>query len=381
MVNKLINNLIMNNCFIILAGGESKRFNSKIPKSYHLYKGKPLILHSINKAKEYTKFAKIIVVINKKHKRFIKKLNIKNIKIVEGGKNRAESAYRGLKSIYKNNFKNVFIHDAARPNFTLKLLDKLNKELKLNDCVIPAIKTNDSVKKKIKDKIVNLKKENIYFTQTPQAFNYKKLFKLQSNKSAETTDDASLFINAGEKIKIISGETNNIKITINSDIKIKNSIKYGIGFDVHRLVPKKKLYLGGIKIPSTIGTLGHSDGDPVLHAIIDALLGACGKGDIGQKFSNQNKKFKNIRSTILLKKIVNEIKFIGFRINNIDINIITQKPKIQKYKKKIVSCIAKLCEISNRQINIKGKTTEKLGVIGKEKAIACEVIVSVIKYD
>jgi len=371
----------MNNCFIILAAGESKRFNSKTPKSYHLYKGKPLILHSIDKIKKYQKFSEIIIVINKKHKKFIKKLNIKDIKIIEGGKTRADSAYRALRSIYNKNFKNVMIHDAARPNFTLKLLDKLNNHLKSYNCVIPAIKSNDSIKEKIKNQIINLKRENIYLTQTPQAFNYKRLYQLQNNKNLEITDDATLFINSGEKIKIINGEINNKKITINSDIKINNSIKYGIGFDVHRLVPGKKLYLGGIKISSSIGTLGHSDGDPVLHAVIDSLLGACGNGDIGEKFSDKNKKFKNIRSTILLNKIVKKINSKGFKINNIDINIITQKPKIQKYKKKITSCISKLCKISNSQINIKGKTTEKLGVIGKEKAIACEVITSVIKYD
>ena len=371
----------MNNCFIILAGGESKRFNSKIPRPYHLYKGKPLILHSIDKVKKYAKFSKIIVVINKKHKNYIKQLKIKDIKVVIGGKTRAESAYGGLLAIKKFNIKNVMIHDAARPNFSLKLLDRLNKELKLNDCVVPAIQTNDSIKHKYLNKVINLKRENIYLTQTPQAFNFKKLYKLQNIKTAEVTDDANLFIKAGNKIKIIKGEIDNAKITINSDIKIYNSIKYGLGFDVHRLVPNKKLYLGGVKIPSKIGTLGHSDGDPVLHAVTDAILGACKMGDIGEKFSDKNKKFKNIRSTILLSKIIAQIKIKNFSINNIDINIITQKPKIQKFKKKIIDCIAKICTISPSQINIKGKTTEKLGVIGKEKAIACEVIASVIKYD
>ena len=104
-------------------------------------------------------------------------------------------------------------------------------------------------------------------------------------------------------------------------------------------------------------------------------------GDIGQIFSDKNKKFKNIRSTILLKKIINQVKFKGYNINNMDINIITQTPKIKKYKNKIIKNISKICEISKDQINIKGKTTEKLGVIGKEKAIASETIVSVIKYD
>ena len=149
---------------------------------------------------------------------------------------------------------------------------------------------------------------------------------------------------------------------------------------MHRLVSKRKLYLGGIKIPSPLGTLGHSDGDPVLHAVIDSILGACKMGDIGEKFSNSDKKNKNIRSTILLKKIMNQIKSKNYFVNNIDINIITQKPNISKYKNKMVNSISKICEISSNQINIKGKTTEKLGLIGKEKAIACEVITSVIKY-
>ena len=371
----------MNSCFIILAGGESKRFNSRIPKPYHLYKGKPLLLHSIDKAKEYGKFIKIVLVINKKHKAHIKKLKIKNIKIITGGNTRAESAYRGLMYIKNDNIKNVMIHDAARPNFSLKLLDRLYRQIKLNDCIIPAIQTSDSIKQKSLNKIINLKRENIYLVQTPQAFKYKKLYSLQNNKSNEITDDASLFLNAGKKIKIIKGEVSNNKITINYDIKFNSLIKYGLGFDVHRLVPNKKLYLGGVKIPSPLGTLGHSDGDPVLHAVSDAILGACSMGDIGEKFSDKNKKFKNIRSTILLDKIIKQTEVSGYIINNLDINIITQKPKIQKYKKLIINCISKICKILPSQINIKGKTTEKLGVIGKEKAIACEVIASVIKND
>ena len=371
----------MNISFIILAAGESKRFNSKIPKLYHYYKGKPLLLHSIDKAKKYGKFNKIILVINKKHKTRIKKLKIKDIKVIIGGSTRAESAYKALKSINKDKIKNVLIHDAARPNFSIKLLDKLIKGLKLNDCIIPAIKSTDSIKHRSSKETINLERENVFLIQTPQAFNYKKLYSLQNSKGVEITDDANLFIRAGKKIKIINGELNNNKITINSDIKVNSLIKYGLGFDVHRLIANKKLYLGGVRIPSSFGTLGHSDGDPVLHAVTDAILGACSMGDIGEKFSDKNKKFKNIRSTILLSKVVKQIEINRYLINNIDINIITQKPKIQKYKKQIANCIAKLCKILPSQINIKGKTTEKLGVIGKEKAIACEVIASVIKND
>ena len=149
---------------------------------------------------------------------------------------------------------------------------------------------------------------------------------------------------------------------------------------MHRLVEKRKLFLGGIVIPSKLGTLGHSDGDPVLHAIIDSLLGACSLGDIGEKFSDKSKKFKNIKSSVLLKNVLNQMRSDKFEINNIDINIITQTPKIKKYKEKIKKNISNLCSLNINRINIKAKTTEKLGVIGKEKAIAAEVIVSVIKY-
>ncbi len=370
----------MNNCFIILAAGESKRFKSKSPKQYHLYRGKPLFKHSLDKARESNKFKKIVLVINKKHRKFLKNEKLKNVKIIIGGKNRSESSSKSLQILKKNNFSKVFIHDAARPNFSLKLISNLFKGLKKSNCVVPVIKTNNSVKFKNKNKIKNIDRNKIFLTQTPQAFDYKALLSLQKKTNSKITDDANLFIEADKKVKFINGELNNYKITLKSDILNKNNLTYGIGFDIHRLVPKRKLFLGGIRISSQVGTLGHSDGDPVLHAVIDSILGASKMGDIGEKFSNKNKKFKNIRSTVLLKKIINQIKIKNYFINNIDINIIAQRPKISKHKKKMISSISKICEISKNQINIKGKTTEKLGLIGKEKAIACEVITSLIRY-
>jgi len=302
----------MNNCFIILAAGESKRFKSKTPKPYYLYRGKPLFLHSVNKAKESNKFKKIVLVINKKHKKLIRNIKLKNVKIIIGGKNRSESSLKALKSIINNKISKVFIHDAARPNFSLKLVSNLFKGLKKNKCVVPVIKTNSSVKFKDKNKLKNIDRNKIYLTQTPQAFDYKTLLNLQKETTSKITDDANLFIEANKKVQFINGEINNSKITLKSDAIEKKNLKYGIGFDVHRLVPKRKLYLGGIKIPSSLGTLGHSDGDPVLHAIIDSILGACKMGDIGEKFSDKNKKYKNIRSTILLKEIIDQIKLKNY---------------------------------------------------------------------
>ena len=146
------------------------------------------------------------------------------------------------------------------------------------------------------------------------------------------------------------------------------------------LIKNKKLYLGGVKIPFHSGLKGHSDGDVILHAIIDAILGASRKKDIGTFFPN-TKKFKDIRSPKMLKPIIENLHKSNFSINNLDINLICEQPKVSKYRNKIINSISKLIDLDKNQINLKGKTVEKLGLIGKQKAIACEVIISITKND
>ncbi len=378
----------MSFCLILLAAGDSKRFGSKIPKPFIKVGGKTILEHSLYKFNKIKQIKGIVVVFNKKHKKFFRYIKSNNFLKVTGGKTRQESTHKALKFIKKNRvkFTNVLIHDSARPNFSLKLINQIIKASKKNT-VVPRIPIHDALKELIGNGILlNLPRKNFFSTQTPQSFNFNEILKLHSiNKSIYKDDDLSL-VHSLKKVKFVEGEKSNFKITNKQDLAmLKNFMnlksKIGIGFDVHRLVPKRKLYLGGLRIKSKLGTLGHSDGDPVLHSITDAILGACKMGDIGQMFSDKNKRFKNIRSTILLKKVIDMIKSENYYINNIDINIITQTPKIKKYKNKMIDKISTICEISKDQINIKGKTTEKLGVIGKEKAIACEVIASIIKYD
>ena len=376
---------------IILAGGNSSRFRSNIGKPYQKIAGKSLIEINITKARKFKQIKKIILVYNKKDLKRVKSLKLKNVKMIVGGKTRQQSTFNALKHL--NNQKGtsrVLIHDVARPNFSEKLMSSIMRNMLNAKAVVPKIEIQDAIKQIIdsskEEYLVGKKRDNLFLTQTPQAFNLKEIYRLHKTNSGKyKDDDISLYMDLN-KIKFIQGEKSNFKITDRSDFEnlrniYKSKQSVGIGFDVHRLVPKRKLYLAGLKIKSKIGTLGHSDGDPVLHSIIDAILGACKMGDIGQMFSDKNKKFKNIRSTFLLKQVIKQTKARGYFINNIDINIITQTPKIKDLKIKMINNIAKLCEISSSQINIKGKTTEKLGLIGKEKAIASEVICSVIKYD
>ena len=376
---------------IVLAGGNSHRFRSKIGKPYQKIAGKSLVELSINKAIKFKQIKKIILVYNKKDTKRVKSLKLKNVKLVIGGNSRQQSTLNALKYLVsQKGISKVLIHDAARPNFSTKLFSSILRNMKNYRAVVPKIKVQDAIKQIIdssrEEYIVGKKRDNLFLTQTPQAFYLKEIYHLHKiNSDKYKDDDISLYIDLN-KVKFIEGEKSNFKITDKTDFEnLKNIYKskqnLGIGFDVHRLIPKRKLYLAGLKIKSKLGTLGHSDGDPVLHSITDAVLGACQMGDIGQMFSDKSESFRNIRSTILLKKVIDHIKLKGYFINNIDINIITQSPRINHLKKKMIDNISKLCEISIKQINIKGKTTEKLGIIGKEKAIACEVICSVIKYD
>ena len=368
----------MNNYFIILAAGKGSRFGSKVPKQFHLYKNKPLFMHSIDTANKSNLFKKIILVLNKPN--LFKK--IKNVDVIKGGKERYLSSKRALNFIKNKKVNNVFVHDAARPNFSVNLLKKLNKYLKRNSAVVPYTTTENSTKYKKKNKIINLNRKKILLTQTPQCFDFNTLFKLSKNNENFVSDEASLFLNSNKKVKFIRGEEKNIKITKKEDINRKNvKTFYGIGFDIHRLTKNKKLYLGGINIPFHSGLKGHSDGDVIIHSIIDALLGALRKKDIGFHFPSNKNKFKNIRSSKMLIPIISMLNKKNFYINNLDINLICEKPKVSKYRNIILNSLSNLINIDKNMINIKGKTVEKLGLIGKEKAIACEAIVSINKYE
>ena len=368
----------MNNYFVILAAGKSKRFHKNISKQFYNYKNKEIVDHSVQKSLNSKLFKKIIIVTNNL-RHFKKKKYPKSVKIIKGGLERSDSSFIALKYIKRFKPKNVFIHDAARPNFTINLINKIAKNLIKNKAVVPVVSSNDSIKYRMKNQIYNLKRNNTLLTQTPQAFRFKELYKFAKNEKKKITDEATLFINNNFKIKFILGENQNNKITYLEDLKFSKTF-YGIGFDIHKLVRNKKLYLGGIKIPFHSGLKGHSDGDVILHAIIDAILGAIRKKDIGTYFPNK-KKFKNIRSPKMLKPIIDDLYKSNFSINNLDINLICEQPKVSRFRDKIINSISKLTTLNKNQINIKGKTVEKLGLIGKEKAIACEVIVSITKND
>ena len=254
-----------------------------------------LKLANLKKLKDY-------LVYNKKDTKRVKSLKTKKYKIDNWRKSRKQSMFNALKYLASQKVTaKVLIHDVARPNFSSKLLGSIIKNMKNARAVVPKIKVQDAIKQIIdsskEEYIVAKKRDNLFLTQTPQAFHMKEIFNFhKTNSEKYKDDDISLYTDLN-KVKFIEGEKNNFKITDKSDFEnlrniYKSKQSVGIGFDVHRLVPKKKLYLAGLRIKSKLGTLGHSDGDPVLHSITDAILGACRMGDIGQMFSDKIKNLK-----------------------------------------------------------------------------------------
>ncbi len=361
---------------VILASGNSQRFGNTKSKLFYKVHGTPIIEITLKNLSKYLNKESIYITIPKKITKSESNLISKYTKnsLISGGKTRFDSLKNALKKIDSKKFEILMVHDAARPivpkNVMMDLLMSISKN-KYN-CAVPASVVEDTLRKK--NATLN---RNEYMTyQTPQLFNLNYFNKnLKKIKFSPTDDFGVLEGNKDLKIKYIESSKKNLKITKKDDVHIlKNildyKIKFSNGFDIHKLIRGSHLSLAGLKIKCNYRAIGHSDGDVVIHSIIDALLGANCKGDIGKYFP-AIQKYKNISSLILLDEIKHKINFENSIVSNVDCTIICQKIRLEKYKKEIEKNISKLlkCNISN--INVKAKTADNVGTIGRSKAIAC----------
>ena len=361
--------------FILLAGGDSLRFSSNTNKLLAKFKNKNLLTHNIDFLKEL-KFKKITVVINT-----IKKANISNfddLEILKGGKTRSESVKNALnKSKFKSKY--VLIHDAARPLNSEKIIKNIIKNLieKKYDCVVPFSRCSDTVLVNHE----NLDREKIKLIKTPQGFVKNKIIYLHKrNNKNKLTDDSQLFRNEKNKYKIkylLQNEIN-LKITYKDELNslnklIRNNFLAGIGYDIHKTkktIKNNFVKLGAVKIKSKIKVISHSDGDVVLHAITDSILGALSQRDIGTYFPN-TKRNLNRNSIDFLNYALKKMTLREMLINNIDIMIVSEEPKINPHFEIIISSLSKLLKTDKNNITIKATTNEKSGLIGSGDFIAC----------
>lgn len=379
----------MSSCaVIIVAAGTGQRFGDKLPKQYHLLNDKMILQYSLAAFAAHPLVSSVTCVINPDYRDLYdecaKDLNLREP--VCGGKSRQESVLAGLTSIEDLNPDIVLIHDGARPFVSYELIERIITSLDDNKAVIPALPVSETLKRSHYGFISEtVSRENLYSAQTPQGFDFKAIFHAhQQTNDQEFTDDAVIAEKAGIKVAIIEGDYKNIKITSKDDLLKANNffaktpeIKTGFGFDVHSFGTGKNLYLCGVEIPHSKGLLGHSDADVALHAITDALLGAIGAGDIGLHFPPSDNRWRGASSDIFLKKAIALINGLGGKINNIDVTIICERPKITPYRHLMTVRLSELTNVPQKNINIKGTTTEKLGFTGREEGIAAQAVATI----
>ncbi len=383
---------------IILAGGTGNRTNIKIPKQFVNICGKTLLEWSLKAFESSQHIDLICLVIDPSYKKLIEdSLEIETpIIFANPGIDRQKSVYSALLKIEQHNPKIVLVHDSARPCISQKLINRVLMGLKNSKAVIPVLPIYDTIKfvdgKNIIQKTIN--REHMHIAQTPQGFEYKTLIKAHSKTNVSSkksiTDDASLLEIQSIKVKTVLGDSKNVKITCKEDFKIAEdniksnleiSVKTGLGFDMHPLSRSgKKVRLLGIDIPNDGALKGHSDADVAMHAVVDALLGALGKGDIGKFFPDTQKKWKNADSSIFAKKALKLCKSNNSFINFLDLTIICENPKISPHIEKMKLKLSAILEVKICQISIKATRPEGLWLSDNQRGIATIAIITISNY-
>ena len=394
---------------IIMAAGSGKRMNIELPKQLLPYRGSTVLETAVRKFAEHDMIDDIVVVspadgsLDKTYYQIMGDISMsaesegseaqgKDILVIRGGAERHDSVFEGLRAASEDaRFKGfsdeevmVLIHDAARPGIDKYTIRDGIEAMKNCRAVTAAIPSVDSVRMISEDSAKALKNEGsypiissayvqrdlVYSVQTPQIFSLADIIHAHEMARSDGfvgTDDASYAEHAGIEVGIVRGTRANAKITTSEDLELRTRV--GNGYDVHKLVPGRDLILCGTPIPSNLGLDGHSDADVATHALMDALLGAAGLGDIGRHFPDTDDRYKGADSIKLLsgvKEMLGEDVLIG----NVDITIIAQEPKLAPYNEEMRNNIARTLGISESAVNVKATTEEGLGFTGSGEAIA-----------
>ncbi|NOQ31644.1 MAG: bifunctional 2-C-methyl-D-erythritol 4-phosphate cytidylyltransferase/2-C-methyl-D-erythritol 2,4-cyclodiphosphate synthase [Helicobacteraceae bacterium] len=352
---------------ILLAAGSSTRFENSVKKQWLRIAEEPLWSFVTDNFDKTQLFENIIITAHPDEVTFMH--NYTSAKVIEGGQTRQQSLKNALSYVKT---KHVLISDIARCCIDIELINSLIQNRDKAECIVPFLKANDTIV--YEDETID--RSNIKRIQTPQLSLTSALIKSLHTKE-EFTDESSAIVAAGFKRYFIQGCEDAHKITYIQDLKhIKclrapsNTTLVGNGFDVHEFEDNKEMFLGGVKIESDFGFKAHSDGDVAIHSLIDALLGAAGMGDIGMLFPDNDNRYKGIDSKELLALTVLKLHQFGFIINNADITIVAETPRLANYKDEIRKVLSKILKIKPIKLNIKATTTEKLGFVGRKEGVA-----------
>ena len=372
---------------IIAAGGKGTRLGTALPKQYLKIGGQPVIIKAMKTFEAMDEVDYIFVVAGEAWlelcEEMIEQHGLAKVEaVVAGGETRQDSVFNALQVMNrrKPGVEYVLIHDAARPFISRDVVEGVLKETAKTGAAVACVAMKNSVRKLGERTSESVDREDYVSVQTPQGFRKSLLIEAYEkayDDSFSGTDDASIVEHAGGQIAVVDGEYQNIKITTKEDLPMENRV--GTGYDVHRLVEGRKLILGGVDIPFDRGLEGHSDADVLIHAVMDALLGAAGLGDIGLHFPDTDPAYEGADSRLLLQKVRELLEEQYYRIGNVDATVIAQRPKLAPRIAEMRQNLAEDLCLDVSRVNVKATTTERLGFTGREEGIACEAVASLYR--
>ena len=351
----------------------------RLPKQLLPFAGATVIEHLV----DLFQGLPLYIAAPKEHLDQFRTLLGERVCLIKGGETRFQSVKNAFDAIPNLEDEDlVLIHDAARPFLKAKALESAWSFAAERDAVIFAAKAVDTIKRVGSDGIIakTLDRDYIYHAQTPQIFRARLLrrgYAAMDPRRAAPTDEAMLLEWAGIPVSIFPTDHSNQKLTNPEDLALleHSDFRTGHGYDVHRFDKSRPLYLGGVFIEEGPGLLGHSDADVAIHALIDALLGAAGEGDIGQWFPDTDSSYKGARSIDLLDHVYQSLLQKGFCLVNADITIQAQIPKLAPYIPDMRLCLAKILGAGSANVNIKATTTEGMGFVGRKEGMAADAVV------
>ena len=373
---------------IIPAAGSGSRFGGSTPKQFLNIGDETVLEKSVNLFLEISSIKEVIVAINADEDLIKSQSFYENprAKVVSGGSSRSESVFNGLAAVDET-VEIVAVHDAVRPwvkkNHFEDLLTQLGNDESAQG-VFPVIPVTDSLRVKKGDKTIPVDREKFLHVQTPQIF-YRQSLQIALDKlkkeNLHLSDESQAMEHAGFKVLAAPGERSNIKITYFEDLaSFRKDLRIGRGIDFHRFQPGDGLTLGNVFIDCKLSIVAHSDGDIVLHAISDALLGAAGLRDIGYYFPDTDEENKNLSSVKIIEKALGLLKEKGLQPKNIDFVIVCEQPRIGPYADQIKKSLGEILSIEESFIGVKATTSEKMGVIGDGNGIAVYAIASLKNF-
>ncbi|MDZ4308919.1 bifunctional 2-C-methyl-D-erythritol 4-phosphate cytidylyltransferase/2-C-methyl-D-erythritol 2,4-cyclodiphosphate synthase [Allopontixanthobacter sp.] len=371
---------------VIVAAGQGLRAGQPLPKQFAAWQGKPVVRHSAE-ALAAAGARPIIVAIPDNAGEIAKAAlsGIEHLRLVTGGETRQASVAKALDALESDAPEFVLIHDAARPHVPAAVIERLLTALDETSGAIPVLSVVDSLSIDAGGLMAgSADREQLRRVQTPQAFRFADILAAHRAWTGEQTagDDAQVAAASGYGIAHVTGDEALRKLTFAEDFMSQlPDIRTGMGYDVHRLAAGEELWLGGLLIPHDRGLAGHSDADVALHAVVDALLGAIGEGDIGQHFPPSDPQWKGANSAQFVEHSVGLVTGAGYSISNVDLTIVCEAPKIGPHRDAMRAKLAELLGVDTNRVNIKATTTERLGFAGRGEGIAAQAIATVVATD